>query len=230
MTDPVECVYLIGNEANAHVKIGRSIDVRARLVALQAMSPVRLTLLWQTLGGAELEAALHRRFESRRMHGEWFDFPGCDPVDQIVRVLPEVTAKIQRAQRFGGTRTVARLDAELEATLPDDLREQWEVQRAKLDEVRQYAADLKPIEDDLRVTAAVVPAAARERILALATAPSGVANRIVAKNLDVSPATAHRYLAALGAEGLIEMRGRGRAAAWHTVTHSSSDDVHDDAE
>src|SRR5258708_34129157 len=72
--------------------------------------------------------------------------------------------------------------------------------------------------------AAGVPAAARERILALATAPSGVANRIIAKTLDVSPATAHRYLAALGAEGLIEMRGKGRGAAWHVVTDSLGED------
>lgn len=228
MTDLAECVYLIGNEANAHVKIGRSIDVRARLVALQAMSPVRLTLLWQTLGGAELEAALHRRFGSRRMHGEWFDFPGCDPVEQVVRVLPEITARIQRAQRLGGAQPmVAQLDAEVEATLPDDLRQQWQ---EKLDNVRRYAADLEPIEHDLRATAPAVPVAARERILALATAPSGVANRIVAKLLDVSPATAHRYLAALGVEGVIEMRGRGRGAAWYAVTHSGSGDVNDDAE
>jgi hypothetical protein len=63
------------------------------------MSPVRLTLLWQTLGGAELETALHRWFESRRSHGEWFEFPDGDAIEQVVRALPEIAAEMQQAQR-----------------------------------------------------------------------------------------------------------------------------------
>jgi hypothetical protein len=137
------------------------------------------------------------------------------------------------------TETVARLDAEVEASMPEDLREQWQKRNAKLDEVRKYVENMPTVEHDPRVEdivrerqrqfveqakAAGVPAAARERILALATAPSGVANRIVAKTLDVSAATAHRYLAALGAEGLIEMRGKGRAAAWHVVADGEQSD------
>lgn len=141
--------------------------------------------------------------------------------------------------------TVSRLDAELEAMLPDELREQWQATAATIDEAKRYAAELEPIEEDPRVAeaarirreqfaeqakAAGVPAGARERILALATAPSGVANRVVAKTLDVSPATAHRYLSALGAEGLIEMRGKGRGAAWHAVTDGPDADEDLDAE
>jgi hypothetical protein len=141
--------------------------------------------------------------------------------------------------------TVKRLDAEVEACMPEDLREQWAARNAKLNEVRRYAEQMPTVEHDPRVEeivaerqrqfveqakAAGVPAVARERILALATAPSGVANRIVAKTLDVSAATAHRYLSALGAEGLIEMRGRGRGAAWHAVTDSPDADEDLDAE
>jgi hypothetical protein len=141
--------------------------------------------------------------------------------------------------------TVSRLDAELEAMLPEDLREQWQRRSEKLDEVRRYVESMPTVEHDPRVDdivaerqrqfveqakAAGVPAAARERILALATAPSGVANRIVAKTLDVSAATAHRYLSALGAEGLIEMRGKGRGSAWHAVTDSPDADEDLDAE
>jgi hypothetical protein len=151
----------------------------------------------------------------------------------------------QPAQPSEDAATVSRLDAELEAMLPEELREQWQATAEKIDETKRYAAELKPVEEDLRVTeaarirreqfaeqakAAGVPAAARERILALATAPSGVANRIVAKTLDVSAATAHRYLSALGAEGLIEMRGKGRGAAWHAVTDSPDADEDLDAE
>jgi phosphoglycolate phosphatase-like HAD superfamily hydrolase len=99
LLDRIECVYLIGSEASTLVKIGRSVDVQARLAALQTMSPVPLTLLWQTLGGAELEAALHRHFDPRRRHGEWFDFPDGDAIACVVQALPEVAAEMQRVQR-----------------------------------------------------------------------------------------------------------------------------------
>lgn len=97
--DRIECIYLVGCEANTLVKIGRSVDVQVRLEALRTMSPVALTLLWQTLGGAELEAALHRRFDAQRHHGEWFDFPDGDAVDQVSLALPEIAAEMQRVQR-----------------------------------------------------------------------------------------------------------------------------------
>jgi hypothetical protein len=99
LPDQIECVYLIGCEANTLVKIGRSVDVQERLAALRTMSPVPLTLLWQTLGGAELETALHGHFGSRRAHGEWFDFPAGDAVACVVQALPEIAEVMQRAQR-----------------------------------------------------------------------------------------------------------------------------------
>lgn len=98
--DPIECVYLIGCEANTLVKIGRSVDVQERLTALRTMSPVPLALLWQTLGGAELETALHRHFEDQRSHGEWFDFPNRDAVACVTQALPEVATRIQQEQRL----------------------------------------------------------------------------------------------------------------------------------
>jgi Fic family protein len=131
----------------------------------------------------------------------------------------------------------------MEAMLPEDLREQWTARQEKLDGVRRYAEQMPTVEHDPRVDditaerrrqfveqakAAGVPADARDTILRLAA--GGVANREVARVLEMSPATAHRYLSALGAEGVIEMRGRGRAAAWHTVTDGTRDDADDDAE
>jgi hypothetical protein len=140
--------------------------------------------------------------------------------------------------------TVARLDAEVEACMPEDLREQWAARQEKLDGVRRYVENMPTVEHDPRVDDAVaerqrqyveqakaagVPTDARDAILRLAAA-GGVANRAVAAALEVSPATAHRYLSALGAEGVIEMRGRGRAAAWHTVADGTRDEPDDDAE
>ena len=139
--------------------------------------------------------------------------------------------------------TVSRLDAELEAMLPEELREQWQATAEKIDDAKRYAAEFKPVEHDPRVDeaarirreqwaeqakAAGVPADARETILRLAA--GGAANREIARALEVSPAQAHRYLSALGAEGAIEMRGKGRATRWHTVTDSAREDPDDDAE
>jgi hypothetical protein len=111
LSDQIECVYLVGCEASTLVKIGRSVDVQARLYALRTMSPVPLTLLWQTLGGAELETALHRRFESCRSHGEWFDFSDGDAVAQVVQALPEIAAEMQRVQRQQVARTARQAAA-----------------------------------------------------------------------------------------------------------------------
>lgn len=75
-----EWVYLIGCAQNSLVKIGRSVDVQRRFGDIQRMSPVKLELLWKTEGGWKLESNLHLVFRRRRVHGEWFDFSGCDPV------------------------------------------------------------------------------------------------------------------------------------------------------
>jgi hypothetical protein len=178
-----ECVYLIGSEASSFVKIGRSIDVRARLATLQSMSPVNLTVLWQTIGGAELELALHRHFDARRRHGEWFDFPDGDAVAQVVQALPEIAAEAQRALR----------PAPQAGKKPPAL---W------LAPLRGY----------------------QQPIIDLASRPDGATNRAAREALNVSPATAHRYLVALCADGVIEMRGAGRGARWHVVTNTHDAD------
>lgn len=179
-----ECVYLIGSEASTLVKIGRSIDVRARLATLQSMSPVNLAVLWQTIGGAELELALHRHFDTRRRHGEWFDFPGGDAVAQVVQALPKIAAEAQRSYRRAPGKKPPAL---------------W-----------------------------LAPLRGRQPIVDLASGPDGATNRAAREALGISPATAHRYLVALCADGVIEMRGAGRGARWHTIR--TRDDADDDAE
>jgi hypothetical protein len=94
--DGAEFVYLIGSEGSPIVKIGRSIDVPGRLAAIQFMSPLKLTVLWQTEGGSELEAELHRRFKALRSHGEWFEFPDRDAVNQVRDAIPAIVAEERR--------------------------------------------------------------------------------------------------------------------------------------
>lgn len=135
--DRTECIYLIGNETNTLVKIGRSVDVRGRLADLQAGSPVPLTLLWQTLGGAELETALHRWFGPCRAHGEWFDFPNRDAVACVVQALPGVAAEMQRVQREQLALLARQAEATVAATIPRDrvTQAEWE------DMIRTAVAD-----------------------------------------------------------------------------------------
>lgn len=76
-------VYVLGCAENHKVKVGRTLSLTERLADIQRMSPVGLTLLWHTPGGAEIETRLHREFSFLRSHGEWFDFDGVDPVASI---------------------------------------------------------------------------------------------------------------------------------------------------
>ena len=66
-------VYFITNKDRNLVKIGQSTNVEERLKALQAGSPVRLTL-HRTVKDpfGTLEYDLHRAFRHLREHGEWF--------------------------------------------------------------------------------------------------------------------------------------------------------------
>jgi hypothetical protein len=67
-------IYFIGAELTHAIKIGRSLDVPARLRGLQSHCPDRLRLLGlrPEAGWRGREADLHRRFASLRMWGEWF--------------------------------------------------------------------------------------------------------------------------------------------------------------
>lgn len=80
---PGEVVYVLGSAGRTTVKIGRTTNLPERLRAIQRMSPVPLSVLWQHPGGRELETFLHRHFASRRSHGEWFTFEASDPVHLI---------------------------------------------------------------------------------------------------------------------------------------------------
>lgn len=111
----LSCVYLIGAEGTAAVKIGTANDVTRRLREIQYMSPVELTVLWTCPGDVTLEHSLHSYFATKRSHGEWFVFKDEDPV-AVVRAAVESgeasrTAHVprRRGPRIGG---VIESDAE----------------------------------------------------------------------------------------------------------------------
>lgn len=65
------CVYFIADE-DGFIKIGFAKSVASRLAALQTASRQELTLLAAIPGSMSDEAALHRKFTSDHVRGEWF--------------------------------------------------------------------------------------------------------------------------------------------------------------
>lgn len=59
------------------VKIGKADNVLARMAALQAGSPVVLSLVGLLIGPQATESFCHEKFREHRVHGEWFEFAGA---------------------------------------------------------------------------------------------------------------------------------------------------------
>lgn len=124
-----EVVYAIGNPESDLVKIGRSANTARRLGELQPASSFKLAVLWDTEGGCVLENALHRHFDNRRVHGEWFRFEEDNRIEIISSAavtlkaeLPDVAAVLARLDAEAAR--VAAEDAErVHAATPGILRE-----------------------------------------------------------------------------------------------------------
>lgn len=77
-------VYAIGSEASSFVKVGHTgQEVKSRLAAFQAGSPIVLKVLWVQPGNSITERYLHNHLSKYRCHNEWFDFAGEDAIELI---------------------------------------------------------------------------------------------------------------------------------------------------
>lgn len=76
-------VYFI--QQGEYVKVGRAVDVPQRLDAFNIGSPLELSLLVAVPAHADLEGAIHARFEHLRQKGEWFT-AGPDLMEFISRL------------------------------------------------------------------------------------------------------------------------------------------------
>lgn len=65
-------VYFLQGEKGGPIKIGRSQNAKERFDRLQTGSNVRLSLIRWLPSVPGAEAALHKRFATERLHGEWF--------------------------------------------------------------------------------------------------------------------------------------------------------------
>lgn len=66
-------VYII-QASSGHIKIGKANNVQGRLATLRTASPFPLKII-STLHCEDplaIESMLHKRFASKRTHGEWF--------------------------------------------------------------------------------------------------------------------------------------------------------------
>ncbi|MEU3901598.1 GIY-YIG nuclease family protein [Streptomyces sp. NPDC045251] len=96
----MEQVYVIGARDGLTVKIGVTRSLERRLQQIQSTCPIRVEVLWHTVGGSALEKALHTHFAAQHSHGEWFTF--CS--DPIVAVRTAIEDGLQAdvpAQHLG---------------------------------------------------------------------------------------------------------------------------------
>lgn len=117
-----EVVYVIGACGSPRAKIGRSKSVGTRLGTIQRMSPIPLSILWQTDGGSELESALHRRFDAHRVHGEWFDFGDRDPAVEVAAAVDGIRAELTEAATAAEERERRRRERRQPANYGEALR------------------------------------------------------------------------------------------------------------
>jgi hypothetical protein len=68
-----EWVYFLEADCQpALVKIGKTSDLKWRVLTIQHMSPVTLTLIGAISGPIGTESVMHRKCADVRQHGEWF--------------------------------------------------------------------------------------------------------------------------------------------------------------
>ncbi len=84
-------LYVIGEgDGSGIVKIGRSRNPASRLGEIQVGNPRRVQILLVIPEAGRHENALHGKFSSRHLGGEWFDLGEDDPIGRVQRALDEI--------------------------------------------------------------------------------------------------------------------------------------------
>lgn len=91
----MDSLYVIGDGSSV-VKIGRAADPVARLSTLQTSSPRPLSLLRVFPEAGSMERQVHVRFESLRVHREWFDFGDDDPVVAVSDAIADIRSRCRQ--------------------------------------------------------------------------------------------------------------------------------------
>jgi hypothetical protein len=75
--------YLMVDERNGYIKIGKSLDPDKRERTLQSEQP-KIKLIYVL--DSNMESLLHKRFKTKRVRGEWFDLTEAE-VERVVMEL-----------------------------------------------------------------------------------------------------------------------------------------------
>lgn len=75
-TKKKQYVYLFHATGTHRYKIGRTTDLRSRIVQLAVGAPLMVNLItyFETENSLQEESILHKKLASHRVHGEWFEF------------------------------------------------------------------------------------------------------------------------------------------------------------
>lgn len=86
-------------QGSGEIKIGRSVQPRARMRTLQSENGAKLTFLMAVPFSRITESAAHRKFSHLRLHGEWFR-PEQDLLDFIGVLKAEAKKPIRPTRRL----------------------------------------------------------------------------------------------------------------------------------
>jgi hypothetical protein len=84
-------IYVMRNERNGYVKIGRSQAPFDRELTLQSEDP-EICMLFYFPAPIDLECKLHNEFEEYRVRGEWFKLTPNQIENIKTKYLPEVAS------------------------------------------------------------------------------------------------------------------------------------------
>lgn len=120
-----EWVYFVQEGTSGPIKIGATSNVIGRTRSLQLATWRTLNLLGACKGGRDLERALHARFRSHEIAGEWFH-PVPDLLGYVAEHarLPESMPRVikGRVQKLNGSRRDDTLAFRLTLSDSDALR------------------------------------------------------------------------------------------------------------
>lgn len=97
-------VYIFAADQFRLVKIGYASNVLRRLAQTQTACPCELHIAAVIPGDRACEKALHKRFASRRVRGEWFDC--CDEITALTKAFPASSPMTRAFKKWPKSRLV----------------------------------------------------------------------------------------------------------------------------
>lgn len=99
-------IYVIGPNGSSVAKIGYTGGKPSkRLSEIQIGNPATLAVLWAGAGDKALEGKLHTALRPYNVRGEWFDFRGLDPAEEVQAAILSINQGLMPKQSHRGAPT-----------------------------------------------------------------------------------------------------------------------------